>query len=33
MDTTTIVRIVCAVLAIVLLGAIVMRRKNRNVEE
>lgn len=33
MDTTTIVRIVCAVLAIVLLGAIVMRRKSRNVEE
>lgn len=33
MDTTTIVRIVCAVLAVVLLGAIVMRRKNRNVEE
>lgn len=33
MDTTTIVRIVCAVLAVVLLGAIVMRRKSRNVEE
>lgn len=33
MDTTTIVRIACAVLAVVLLGAIVMRRKSRNVEE
>jgi len=32
MDTTT-VRIVCAVIAIVLLGVIVMRRKTKREEE
>jgi|YNPBryBLVA2012_1023415.scaffolds.fasta_scaffold02662_2 hypothetical protein len=30
---TNIIRIVCAVLAVVLLAAIIMRRKSRNAEE
>lgn len=33
MESTSLVRIVCAVLAVVLLGAIILRRKNRNAEE
>jgi hypothetical protein len=33
MESTSLVRIVCAVLAVVLLGAIVLRRKSRNAEE
>lgn len=33
MEQTTIVRIVCAVLAVVFLGVIIMRRKNRDAEE
>ncbi len=33
MESTTIVRIVCSVLAVVLLGAIILRRKSRNAEE
>lgn len=33
MDNSSIVRIVCAVLAVVLLGAIILRRKNRDAEE
>lgn len=33
MDSTSIIRIVCAVLAVVLLGAIIMRRRSRNAEE
>ncbi|GIU76396.1 MAG: hypothetical protein KatS3mg004_3483 [Bryobacteraceae bacterium] len=33
MDSTSVIRIVCAVLAVVLLGAIIMRRKSRNAEE
>jgi hypothetical protein len=33
MDSNSIVRIVCAVLAVVLLGAIIMRRRNRNAED
>lgn len=33
METTTLVRLVCAVLGVVLLAAIILRRKNRNQEE
>jgi hypothetical protein len=33
MDSTSVIRIVCAVLAVVLLGAIIMRRKSRDAEE
>lgn len=33
MDSNSLVRIVCAVLAVVLLGAIIMRRRNRNAED
>jgi hypothetical protein len=33
MEQTSIVRIVCAVLAVVFLGVIIMRRKNRDAEE
>lgn len=33
METTSIVRIICSVLAVVLLGAIILRRKSRNAEE
>jgi len=33
MENTQLVRIVCAVLAVVLLGAIVLRRKSKNAEE
>lgn len=33
MEMTTIVRLVCSVLAVVLLGAIILRRKSRNAEE
>jgi hypothetical protein len=33
MDSSSIVRIACSVLAVVLLGAIILRRKNRNAEE
>lgn len=33
MDNTSLVRIVCAAVAAVLLGAIVLRRKSKNAEE
>lgn len=33
METNTLVRVVCTVLAVVLLGAIVLRRKSKNVED
>ncbi len=33
MDSNSLVRIVCAVLAVVLLAAIIMRRRNRNAED
>lgn len=33
MDNNSLVRIVCAVLAVVLLAAIIMRRRNRNAED
>jgi len=33
MDSTMLVRLVCIVLAVVLLGAIILRRKNRNAED
>lgn len=33
MESTSIVRIICSVLAIAFLGAIILRRKNRNAEE
>jgi hypothetical protein len=33
MEMTTLVRIICSVLAVVLLGAIILRRKNRETEE
>ncbi len=33
METNSIVRLVCTVLAVVLLGAIILRRKSRNVED
>lgn len=33
MEMTTLVRIICSVLAVVLLGAIILRRKNKETEE
>lgn len=33
MESTSLVRLVCAIVAVVLLGAIVLRRKNKNAEE
>lgn len=33
METTSIVRIACSVLAIVFLGIIILRRKSRNAED
>jgi hypothetical protein len=33
METTSIVRIACSVLAIVFLGVIILRRKGRNAED
>ena len=33
MEMTTLVRLVCAIVAVVLLGAIVLRRKGRSAEE
>jgi hypothetical protein len=33
MESSSVVRIVCAVLAIVFIGAIILRRKSRNAEE
>lgn len=33
MESNSIVRIICSVLAVVLLGAIILRRKGRNAEE
>ena len=33
MDNNTLVRLVCGVLAVVLLGAIILRRKGRNAED
>lgn len=33
MESSSIVRIVCAVLAIVFIGVIILRRKGRNAEE
>jgi hypothetical protein len=33
METTSIVRIACTVLAIVFLGIIILRRKGKNAEE
>lgn len=33
METNTLVRVVCTLLAVVLLGAIILRRKSRNVED
>ncbi len=33
METNTLVRVVCTVLAVVLLGAIILRRKSKNVED
>lgn len=33
METTTLVRIICSVLAVVLLGVIILRRKSRDAEE
>jgi hypothetical protein len=33
MENTSVVRIVCAALAAVFLGVIILRRKNRNAEE
>ncbi|GEM_PF-752357 len=33
MESTSIVRIACAALAVVFLGVIVLRRKNKNAEE
>jgi hypothetical protein len=33
METTSIVRIACTVLAIVFLGVIILRRKGKNAEE
>jgi hypothetical protein len=33
MESTSIVRIVCSLLAVVLLGAIILRRKSHNAEE
>ena len=33
METTSIVRVACAALAVVFLGVIVLRRKGKNAEE
>lgn len=33
MEMTTLVRIICSVLAVVLLGVIILRRKSRDAEE
>lgn len=33
MEMTTLVRIICTVLAVALLGAIILRRKNKETEE
>lgn len=33
MEMNTLVRLVCTVLAVVLLGAIILRRKGRDVED
>lgn len=33
MESTSIVRIICSLLAVVLLGAIILRRRGRNAEE
>jgi hypothetical protein len=33
METSTIVRLVCSVLAVALLAAIILRRKSRNAED
>jgi hypothetical protein len=33
MEMTTMVRVICSVLAVVLLAAIILRRKNRDAEE
>jgi len=33
METNTLVRVVCTVIAVVLLGAIILRRKSKNVED
>ena len=33
MDSNSLVRLVCTVLAVVLLGAIILRRKGKNVED
>jgi len=33
METNSIVRLVCTVLAVVLLGTIILRRKSKNVED
>jgi hypothetical protein len=33
METTTLVRVICAVIAVVLLAAIILRRKGRNAED
>lgn len=33
MDSTNLVRIVCAALAVVFLGVIILRRKKQNAEE
>lgn len=33
MDSTSVIRIVCAILAVVLLGAIILRRRSRNAED
>lgn len=33
MESSSLVRIVCAVLAIVFIGAIILRRKSRNAED
>jgi hypothetical protein len=33
MESNTLVRLVCTIVAVVLLGAIILRRKSRNVED
>jgi hypothetical protein len=33
MEMTTLVRVICTVVAIALLGAIILRRKSKNAEE
>lgn len=33
MESSSIVRIVCAILAVVFIGAIILRRKSRNAED